>query len=225
MKNKNFFSLPLFFTILITIAGLYFYSCSSDEDKSKDDDTKKGNGNGTETETELKSEGVAMPLTLKSTWKYNYDAGKIDKGIFTMTAVENQTVNETEVTKIDYTGEIYGDNYWILLKNTDEGIRFYGDEHTGKLKTPDLWLKYPCKEGDKWETSKQGKVVKWEVVSTSETIKVPAGEFTCIHVRGIPEGTSSPADHWWAINVGEVKFEIELGTTKLVGELESYKIQ
>jgi len=223
MKSKNFFSLPLFFTILITFAGLCFYSCSGDEDKSKEND--KNNGNGTETETETKNEGIAMPLTLKSTWKYNYDAGKIDKGIFTMTAVENQTVNETEVTKIDYTGRIHGDNYWILLKNTDDGIYFYGDTPRGKLKTPDLWLKYPCKVGDKWETSKQGKVVKWEVVSTSETIKVPAGEFNCIHVRGIPEGTSNPADHWWTINVGEVKFEINLGATKFVGELESYNIQ
>lgn len=223
MKNKNFLSLPILFSVFIIIAGLSFYSCSNDEDKSKDDDKNKENGNGTE--TEIISEGVAMPLTLKNTWKYNYEAGKIDKGTFTMTAVENQTVNETEVTKINYTGGIYGDNYWILLKNTDDGVYFYGDNPTGKLKTPDLWLKYPCKEGDKWETSKQGGVVEWEIISTSETIKVPAGEFTCIHARGITKGTSNAADHWWTTDIGEVKFEVDLGTYKLIGELESYKVQ
>ena len=223
MKSKNFLSLHILFTIFIIIAGLSFYSCSNDEDKSKDNDKNKDSVNGTE--TDIKSEGVAMPLTLKNTWKLNYETGKIDKGTFTMTAVENQTINETEVTKIDYIGGIYGDEYWIYLKNTDDGIYFYGDNHTGKLKTPDLWLKYPCKEGDKWETSKQGGVVEWEIISMSEIVKVPAGEFTCIHARGITKGTSNAADHWWAINVGEVKFEVDLGTYKFIGELESYKVQ
>jgi len=68
MKNKNFLALPILFTIFIIIAGLSFYSCSNDEDKSKDDDKNKENGNGIE--TEITSEDVAMPLTLKNTWKY-----------------------------------------------------------------------------------------------------------------------------------------------------------
>ncbi|MBK6901207.1 MAG: hypothetical protein IPH09_18745 [bacterium] len=110
-----------------------------------------------------------------------------------------------DVTVVQYSGSDIFENYFIYLRNDTGGLFFYGDELFGGLLTPDLWCKYPCEAGDEWSTSGQGAVVNWEVIAVGESVTVPEGTYDCIHVRGTTEGGGTPADHWFAVGVGEVK--------------------
>jgi len=72
--------------------------------------------------------------------------------------------------------------------------------------TPDLWVKYPCSVGNTWQTSHQGAVVNWEVLATSESVTVPDGTYSCIHIRGTSALTGRTyADHWYCVGTGWIK--------------------
>ncbi len=123
----------------------------------------------------------------------------------TLTASLVQQVAGVDVTKVQYSGSVIFENYFVYLRNDIGGLYFYGDELFGELTTPDLWCKYPCTVGDEWSTSGQGAVVNWEVIATSERVTVPEGTYDCIHLRGTNEGGGTPADHWFSVGVGVVK--------------------
>lgn len=147
---------------------------------------------------------VVWPLDLDNFWTYSYEFGGDPESV-TLTAGLVQQVAGVDVTVVQYSGSDIFENYFIYLRNDTGGLFFYGDELFGGLLTPDLWCKYPCTVGDEWSTSGQGAVVNWEVIATSESVTVPDGTYDCIHVRGLAEGGGTPADHWFAVGVGEVK--------------------
>ncbi len=147
---------------------------------------------------------VVWPLDLDNYWTYSYEFGGDPESV-TLTAGLVQQVAGVDVTVVQYTGSDIFENYFIYLRNDTGGLYFYGDELFGGLLTPDLWCKHPCTVGDEWSTSGQGAVVDWEVIATSESVTVPDGTYDCIHLRGTTEGGGTPADHWFAVGVGEVK--------------------
>ncbi|MBN2384763.1 hypothetical protein JXQ70_17950 [bacterium] len=51
------------------------------------------------------------------------------------------------------------------------------------------------------------------------------GTFTCIHTRGISEGSSSQADHWWAVGTGDIKMVTAYNGTTLTTELQDYNFK
>ncbi len=149
-------------------------------------------------------DAVVWPLDLDNYWIYSYEYGGEPETV-TLTASLVQQVAGVDVTKVQYSGSVIFENYFVYLRNDIGGLYFYGDELFGELTTPDLWCKYPCTVGDEWSTSGQGAVVNWEVIATSESVTVPEGTYDCIHLRGTNEGGGTPADHWFSVGVGVVK--------------------
>lgn len=166
---------------------------------------------------------VVMPLEIGNSWTYIYSAGPEFNGKFTMVVSEIIEVNDNEVYKLDFTGDLYNEDYWQLLQNNDSKLYFYGHLLHGELKTPDLWLDMEAEVGQTWETNGMGAVVEWEVISLSETITVAAGTFECIHIQGKTTGYNTAVDHWWAIGVGEIKAYVEMAD--LEWELSEFEIK
>ena len=62
--------------------------------------------------------------------------------------------------------------------------------------------------------------VTWTVVGVDESVTVPAGTFTCLHVHSVESGAKGyDSEFWYARNVGKVK---ESGTE--LRELVGYTI-
>jgi len=208
MKGKRFWKYWwVICCISVLLMGPGIVSCTGDDN---DDDGPTG---------------IVMPLSIGNSWTYSYNSAQIGTGTFTMKGTGTQTVLGVEATRIDYSGSFYdGMGYWILLRNDSDGLNFYGDAFNGIVNLPDLWCKYPCSTGDTWQTSGQGAVVNWVVISTDETITVNGVSYSTIHVTGVTQGSGSVAEHWWALNIGEVKFEVTMAGATLSGELLSYTI-
>ena len=184
-----------------------------------DDDTGSGGGD----DSNSVAEGI-MPLSIGNWWLYSLESGGVVPGTYRMDAVRTQSVSGVTATRIEYSGDPMYDGYWSLLNNQDNALYFYGDSLNGTLTTPDLWFKSSLKIGDTWQTSGQGGVVDWVVISTSENVTVPAGTFDCILVRGVGEA-GSHADHWWAVGIGEVKYEMDIDVAVIRGELKDYSVK
>lgn len=180
-------------------------------------------GDGSGSDTGGTGDGI-MPLTIGNWWECSYSAGAIS-GTFRMEAAATQMVNGVMATRVDYTGDLYADDYLNLLANEGNDLNYYGDPINGTLTTPDLWCRSTFKVGDTWQTKGQGGVVNWVVVSISEKVTVGAGTFTCIHTLGTGTSGTSAAEHWWAVGVGDVKFTSTTSSSLFVGELEDYSVK
>ena len=56
------------------------------------------------------------------------------------------------------------------------------------------------------EERSRAKAETWTVVSTAETVTVPAGTFTCLHLRRMAtDDPQTQKDYWFARGVGKVK--------------------
>ena len=77
---------------------------------------------------------------------------------------------------------------------------------TGNSPQTTLWLKYPAVAGD---TSSEW-LYRWTVLSTVDTVVVPAGSFVCYHYAYYF------GDTWFAPNVGFVKSTDQFGTIELL---------
>jgi hypothetical protein len=65
------------------------------------------------------------------------------------------------------------------------------------------------------------KTVGWQVVALEESVTVPAGTFSCLHVnRTNISGTGKVKEYWYALGIGKIK-EISAGQTE---ELVSYSL-
>ena len=169
------------------------------------------------------TEGI-MPLSIGNWWLYSLESDGAVPGTYRMDAVRTQSVSGVTATRIEYSGDPMYDGYWSLLTNQGDTLYYYGDAFNGTLTTPDLWFKSSLKTGDTWQTSGQGGVVDWVVISTSTRVTVEAGTFNCFHVRGLSE-VETYADHWWAVGVGEVKYEMDIGSASISGELKNYSLE
>jgi hypothetical protein len=187
------------------------------------DNSGDGSGSGSDSGSDITGVGI-MPLTIGNWWDCSYDAGSIS-GTFRMEASATQSVSGVTATRVDYTGDLYGEDYWILVLNEGNDLNFYGDQINGTLTTPDLWCRSTFSVGDTWQTKGQGGVVNWVVISTDEKVTVGAGTFTCIHMIGTAAGGTSMADHWWAVGVGEVKLTTTMSTGVITVELEDYFVE
>lgn len=197
---------------LLVFSSFSFIACSDDDD---DDDDNNDS-----------SSEIVMPLTVGNTWTYAITQSPTGTGSFTMTVASTEFFSCGEVARINYTGDLYTTGYYIWLRNEQGlGLYFWGDEFWGQLDTPDLWCKNPTSVGDTWQTSGQGGVVNWVVVSTSQTVTTAAGTFNnCIEIQGSPSvDPQSIATHFWALGVGEVK--ATLPSLGLTWELQSYSVQ
>jgi hypothetical protein len=201
----------------------YVRICGLDDDAGTGDGGTGDNGDGDNGDGNGSGEGV-MPLSIGNWWLYSLESGGAVPGTYRMDAVRTQNVSGVTATRIEYSGDPMYEGHWSLLVNQGDSLLFYGDSFNGILTTPDLWFKSSLKKGDTWQTSGQGGVVDWVVISTSEKVTVPAGTFDCILVRGVGEA-GTHADHWWAVGVGEVKYEMDIDVAVIRGELKDYSVE
>jgi hypothetical protein len=177
------FLLPLLVVGLVCCSGCF---------TSPDDDDDDDGGD------------VVWPLDIGNSWTYNYYSMD-QRTEFTIEVTGAQDVGGTAVSKVEYTDYVI-DGYYILVRNGTGGLYYYGDPIFGEFASPDLWVKYPCSVGNTWQTSHQGAVVNWEVLATSESVTVPDGTYSCIHIRGTSALTGrSYADHWYCVGTGWIK--------------------
>lgn len=60
---------------------------------------------------------------------------------------------------------------------------------------------------------------RWTVVAIDEAVTVPAGTFTCLHLRRVEPSTGSTKDYWFASGVGKIR---ELGASGRVEALVAF---
>lgn len=168
---------------------------------------------------------VVMPLAIGNRWVFSID---VMDGLFVASAAYEATGTEdvggVTVTRIE--GECTGspiicgmmEGYYWLAANEEGGLYSYGDSRFGEYDPPNLQCRTDFNVGDTWQTidDTTGNPVNWEVLSTSETVTVPAGIFTdCIHyTNGVDE------ERWYHIGAGNVK-----SISSAVVELTSYSYQ
>lgn len=156
------------------------------------------------------------------------------------------------------------DNSLYFYSQSNEGIKREGVQYNKSKslileKKKRFVLKYPIEKGNKWESIGKTFLIlrryayfdykasanfklQHEIVSTSETVNVPAGKFrNCLKILGNGETTfigdseigtiriKIRTTDWYAPNVGLIRSErIEetdtdlFGTTKMIQELDSY---
>lgn len=187
----------------------------------------KAEGNRAVREEGSKIRRAEIPLEMGNTWSYRFRSAGV-AGTFSYTVGAKERIGDTDVFRMDYKSNIalYEDGYWQLVANQKDGYYFFGDKLRGRADEPDLWLKVPSKVGDGWQT-KWGSDVRWQVISTSETVTVPAGTFeNCVRIRGTPAGLSEGTDHWWAMGIGEIRMHQPGDSTpRMSFELESYSFR
>ena len=112
-------------------------------------------------------------------------------------------------------------DYWYLAANQGDSLYTFVDSTFGEYEPPNLTCSTSFNVGDTWQTtSDQGGVVEWEVISTTETVTVPAGTFTdCVHYRST-EGANE--ERWFHIGTGTVK---TLADDIITLELTGYTFQ
>jgi hypothetical protein len=77
-------------------------------------------------------------------------------------------------------------------------------------------------EGGKSSTSSSSKAYTWKVINASESITVPAGTFSALHLQKLNGNSAAiDKDYWFVRGVGKVKETSEAGRTEL---LKSFNI-
>jgi tetratricopeptide (TPR) repeat protein len=141
-----------------------------------------------------------FPLDKGRTWVYgdSSSAGKAMRQEWTMKA---SSPSESSIAVVIFAGD-------RRFSSTDEGYvkADWALWHVaGKSKEP--LLRYPYAQDQTWSAKRKGADVAWLVVSTTETVKVAAGQFSnCLKVR---ERSPSRSPSWrydyYCPGVGRVK--------------------
>jgi|GEM_PF-6461858 len=150
-----------------------------------------------------------MPLDIGNQWEFSLDVMGMEATL-TYEATGTEPVGGITATRIE--GGCTGnpllcssmEGYYWLAANEGDGLYSYGDSRFGDYDPPNLMCSTTFNVGDTWQTTDdEGNVVEWEVVSTTETVTVPAGTFTdCIHYRATSGATE---ERWYHIGAGNLK--------------------
>jgi hypothetical protein len=170
-----------------------------------------------------------MPLTVGNTWENSLTVTIEPPLAATITyeATGTESVAGITATRIDGTcdgnplicSRMVG--YWYLAANQGDSLYSYADNTFGEYDPPNLLCSTSFNVGDTWQTtSSEGSVVEWEVVSTTETVTVPAGTFTdCIRYRAT---SGANEERWYHVGTGTVKTEAD---DIILIELTGYSFQ
>ncbi|MFC1850828.1 hypothetical protein ACFL27_11595 [candidate division CSSED10-310 bacterium] len=170
-------------------------------------------------------EGLIIPLADGNTWYMDrYETAKDRKSeIRTVTGqqeIEGTTVYIYYINIYDNEGISLSSDY-LFFNNLSDGLYWYGDDDQGFV-SPILVFKYPAFTGDSYPIWEDSTIT---VLSTSESITVPAGMFSCMLYHETIETTDYNIYYYIAADVGIVKimvyFEGELNYTS---ELRHYSL-
>jgi len=109
---------------------------------------------------------------------------------------------------------------------TAEGVFRYRNNGVD-ISPPFCMLKYPPKDGDKWEGqfNAGGMVGKFQCQAHEVEVEVPAGKFKAVRIdMKVQEGgTSATTSYWFADGVGMVRQTIEIPNLNILMELERFE--
>ena len=203
-----------------------------------------------------------FPLESGIHWRYSVFYETMDGPTDSIFVIENLPVSRIDGNTV-YTQKTLNDQYYIFTRD-ETGILFLGEKLASDSidnKASEYVFRYPLETGHKWEGASRTRVlmktgppqktlykihvdipVEFEVISTNETVTVPAGVFkNCLRIRTKGSGFYNAGNYigktiisihdtsWYAPGVGLVKVireemttsrALDLGT--LVMELESY---
>ena len=179
--------------------------------------------------SETKKNASLIPLTVGTQWEF------VGKTYHDAWGNPLQNIIDTTISKIHQLREIDGIQYAVLNNSLINFIAYqltdsalYTINYFNNSATKDTLdiHKYPTKTGDQWTVTNTSRVIT--VVSTSESITVPAGTFQCIKYR--IDQIDSPENYYnieyLAVGVGFVRFETwtEFGLQS-ESDLQSYTIK
>ena len=185
-------AIHIIFLMFVCLA--LFSSCSKD----KDDDSSPSNN----------SSSVFPFVKENNTWVYDF---RIDGGSSATISYKIKSIDDEKFCHLDFVnpfGNITDEEY--LWYADDE---FFADE-TGAF--ADDWFPLLYKNntvGKKWKASHEDEELGtiWrEITSTSETVTVPAGNFTnCVKIKQTYSADAKIIDYYWvSFQAGIVKREV-----------------
>lgn len=144
---------------------------------------------------DAKKDADYYPLKDKARWTYVTPQGE---WVWTTTLVaSHKDGDEYKVSR-----QAADSEYGMVVRSKAEGILI--TQESGKPVEPGQWLlKYPMKEGTRWET--KFAATEWSAEATkTEEIEVPAGKFEALRVAYASKDGKSTFEIWYAHGVGIV---------------------
>ncbi|QEL17542.1 hypothetical protein [Limnoglobus roseus] len=165
------------------------------------------------------------PTTAGAKWVYQQEKREWEEVITKAEQRKGETLLTVSVTE---GGGSYDDTYTI----SDEGVTKLT---TSNFQLSRLLIKSPAKKGDAWavETPVQKGILPeggMATVGEAEDVEVPAGKYHAVPVRIVVTKTNGQVlatpgrtyTHWYAPDVGLVKFHCQDGGTDLDRVLKSF---
>jgi hypothetical protein len=162
-----------------------------------------------------------FPLKIGAEWTYKVQGGPIKvkvtgtekAGMFNGFKLETSAGNKVSATE--------------TVAVTDEGVKRFNVNGLNP-EEPILFLPMDPETSKEWNinTKVSNQTIKGTFKASKATgIKVPAGTYDCIHVKGDEMeigATKTTVEYWFAKDVGIVMLKFTLGSQEATLELESY---
>jgi len=168
-----------FILLILAIFSLVLISC----DKSPNDPNDDGS--------------VIYPLEYGHSWQYltQYE------GISTFETHINKVVKDTTINYEKWTVLSYDDSVFSYVKNRADGLYFNTKNKSTGIWTSTIYYKYKATVGETYTNQND---VKIDVISTNDSITVPAGKFVCYKYR-VKYNTNLNTIEYYAPNLGLIK--------------------
>lgn len=165
------------------------------------------------------------PLALGNSWTY-WGAGSKKKGKIFIEVIKAETVNDAQWFTLDghFHGRYIGSE---ILRVTKDGIfrhRAGGED----LDPPLPVLKFPVKDGDRWEWHGWVKGQSVKVITSVKLEEIKSDDGT--HHIAIVDATIKskrgiriPARAWYVPNVGMTKMVMNVGLETVVAKLQEFE--
>ena len=164
-----------------------------------------------------------IPLTLGNFWVYEIEVYANDS--LMQSVVDTSILTETKH---------WGGHTWFgpqgkrgqLMRNSDEGVWNMRVNTKYPKGAEFLLYPYPAEAGKEWEVE----TMVSKLISVSDTVTVPAGEFTgCYQVFYNDEAGNSEASVWIKPGIGKIMITVNAGTEErrstYVYKLKEYHIE
>ena len=182
-----------------------------------------GSGGGSDENTNItygEDTSVILPLEIGNTWTHD-NVTSHGTSSETLTVVSVSNIGGIDVYRTNYSTGAYE----YLGNHIGNGLYFYGDNTTGYIIPPYLFLQYSCSVGDSWTFDRYGGT--YTVQDISDVITVPAGSFECIVYYYRRSTASGLTEHYeyWAPGIGLVQNNVYLDHSLIVSiRLRNYTL-
>jgi hypothetical protein len=165
------------------------------------------------------------PLTVGTRWTYELDQGTGPKLHVTSQIARIEMVDgkALAVQETELNGMIMATEH---LSSTSKGV-FRHRMNGIAMNPPACILKYPFKDGERWETPLAVGATRFSMAFESvraEDVTTPSGKYKTVAVMGTAtlDGTKTGSTCWYAPDVGIVKQKTEAGGKIITSELVKF---